>query len=232
MPLTSSSDSVSTIYSPLLTLGSAFANVSEVWDPPDFRSRVLEMFQQAEQVGGQSGVPKDTLRIAKFAVAAYVDEMILNSAWSKKKDWSFQTLQYEFFNTQESGVEFFHQLNAVRKTAPLNADLLKLFYLCLTLGFEGQYTLAGREKRKALINDLAHDLQLKQNFQGLSPHAARLDSLAVVQKRSLAPWIVTATCMSLIAILYGLFFFKSTSLAQELRDQLQARIHSIKQGGS
>ena len=232
MPASPSSDSLSTIFSPLLTLGSVFPNVTDVWHPPEFRGRVLEMFQQAEQAGKESGIPKDILHTAKFAVAAFIDEMILNSAWPKKEEWSFQTLQYEFFNTQESGVEFFHQLNAVRKTTPLNSDLLRLFYLCLALGFEGQYTLGGKEKRKALINEVAHDLQIKQMFQALSPHAERPDDLAVVQKRNLTPWIMTACCVSLVATIYGIFFFKSTSLAQDVRDQLSTRIHNIKQGGS
>ena len=231
MPPTLSSGSLTAIFSHLLTLGSVFPTVTDVWHPPEFRGRVLEMFQQAEQAGNQSGITKDVLHTAKFAVAAFIDEMILNSAWPKKEEWSFQTLQYEFFNTQESGVEFFHQLNAVRRTVPLNADLLRLFYLCLTLGFEGQYTLGGKEKRKALINEVAHDLQLKQTFQSLSPHAERPDNLAVIHKRNLTPWIVTGTCVSLVASLYGIFFFKSTSLAQDVRDQLQARIHNIKQGG-
>ncbi len=232
MSTTQSRGSLITIFSQLLALGSVFPNVIDVWDIPGFRSRVLELFQQAEQSCNQGGIQNDVLRTAKFAVAAFIDEMILNSAWPKKEEWSYQTLQYEFFNTQEGGVEFFHQLNGVRRTSPLNTDLLNLFYHCLTLGFEGQYTLNGKEKRKALINEVAHDLQLKQGFQGLSPHAERPDNLAVVHKRNWTPWIVIAICLSSVAILYGIFFFRSTSLSQDVRDQLQTRINSIKQGGS
>ena len=229
---TTRNDSLTTLFSDLLTLGAMSPSVIDVGHPPKFREHVLEMFQRAEQEGQQSGIPKDTLRTAKFAVAAFVDEMILNSVWPQKEEWAFRTLQYEFFNTQEAGVEFFQQLHAIRRSVPLNADLLELFYLCLTLGFEGQFTLGGREKRKALISEIAYDLQLKQTFQTLSPHAERPDNLAVIQKRDLTPWVVAVTSVVLIGICYTIFSFRMTSLAHDVREELQARIHAIQQAGS
>jgi type VI secretion system protein ImpK len=231
MLATKHNDSLSTLFSDLLTLGAMAPSVIDVAHPPKFREHVLEMFQRAEQEGQRSGIPKDTLRTARFAVAAFVDEMILNSAWPQKDEWAFRTLQYEFFNTQEGGVEFFQQLNAIRRSVPLNTDLLKLFYLCLTLGFEGQYTLGGREKRKALINEIAHDLQLKQNFQTFSPHAERPDNLAIIKKRDLTPWMVAVISVVLIGICYGVLSYWMTSIANDVRQELQAKTHAIKQAG-
>ena len=164
------------LFSDLLLLGAISCDASEIGNVGKFRERVMELFQHAEQDGQRMGIPRDTLRLAKFAVAAFLDEMILNSSCRQKEEWAFRTLQYELFNTQEAGVEFFQELNAVRHSVPLNVDLLELYYLCLTLGFEGQFTLTGREKRKTLINELAHDLQVKQAAHVLSPHAERPDS--------------------------------------------------------
>jgi type VI secretion system protein ImpK len=227
MPSAKPDNPLLALFSDLLLLGAISGDASEIGNVGKFRERVMELFQHAEQDGQRMGIPRDTLRLAKFAVAAFLDEMILNSSCPQREEWAFRTLQYELFNTQEAGVEFFQELNAVRHSVPLNVDLLELYYSCLTLGFEGQYTLTGREKRKGLINDLAHDLQVKQAAHVLSPHAERPDTLAVVEKRTFIPWVAVVASIVTIIACYVALSLTMNSTTEDVREDIEAKVRSV-----
>lgn len=87
-------------------------------------------------------VPADELEAGLFAVAAWVDETILNSQWEHKSRWQRELLQRQLFNTTEAGEQFFERLNAV---GPHQRDLREVYYLCLAMGFKGRYCNPGDE---------------------------------------------------------------------------------------
>src|SRR5438093_8521298 len=153
---------LTTLFENCFVLGTALKGMSNCGDHARLRSHLIEMFLDADRKGETFGLPKEVLRQAKYAVAAFLDEMVMNSRWPEKHRWASQMLQYELFGTQVAGVEFFDYLDTVRRKLPLNTDLLEVYYRCLALGFQGQYRLAGREKLKALIEDIKQDLQAKQ----------------------------------------------------------------------
>ncbi len=83
--------------------------------------------------------PEDR-NLARFAVFAWVDETILSSPWEGRKQWQREQLQRHYFQTADAGELFFERLNSI---GPHQRDVREVYYLCLALGFSGQYCKQG-----------------------------------------------------------------------------------------
>ena len=145
---------LSEVFTDIFILAAHLRGTREYGDPDTLRRRIIDMFESAEQKGKGSGCSEESLRQARFALAALLDETIMSSSWSRKDSWSSNTLQYEFFRENIAGVEFFNRLEALRRSPAADAGLLEVYYLCLVLGFEGQYKIHNREKLKFLRKNL------------------------------------------------------------------------------
>jgi type VI secretion system protein ImpK len=78
--------------------------------------------------------------MARFAVCAWVDEAIMDSAWEQKNQWQREQLQREYYQTADAGEKFFERLNTI---GAHQNDVREVFYLCLSLGFTGRYCNEG-----------------------------------------------------------------------------------------
>ena len=123
------------IYGDLLVLGAYVRDAKELGAIEQLRARLHHLFQAAEEQGRSAGIPQDTLTHAKYAVAAYMDEMVINSRWSLREHWASKPLQYDFFGEFVAGEGFYKRLDIVRNTLPVNLELLEVFALCLIFGF-------------------------------------------------------------------------------------------------
>ncbi len=78
--------------------------------------------------------------MARFAVLAWIDEVILRSPWNKRPRWQGETLQGEYYRTTDAGEQFFERLNLVGAD---RGDVREVYYLCLAMGFKGRYCHEG-----------------------------------------------------------------------------------------
>lgn len=210
--------------------GSVVKTASDCGDLETFRERALSLIREADLAAERAGVPKDDVAAARFAAAAYVDEMVLNSQWHAREDWSSQPLQYELFGTNEAGVEFFRRLETMRKGGTANRYLLELYYLCLALGFEGQYTLAGREKRQTLIREIARELgNLRGGIPELSPGGKRPDELTHAAKRNRLPWIVCGASVAVVLACFIVLTIRLESLTENVVKELTTTKQRVEQ---
>ncbi len=77
---------------------------------------------------------------ARFAVFAWVDEVILSSPWSHKNRWQGEQLQRVYYQTTDAGELFFERLNNL---GAHQRDVREVYYICLALGFMGRYCHEG-----------------------------------------------------------------------------------------
>lgn len=99
--------------------------------------RLIAESEAACQQGGFSSADYD---LARFAVFAWIDETILSSQWEGKRRWLGEQLQRRFYNTADAGKLFFERLNTI---GPHQLDVREVYYLCLAMGFTGQYCNEG-----------------------------------------------------------------------------------------
>ena len=79
-----------------------------------------------------------------YAVVALADEFALHKGGAIRDFWMQRPLQLHYFNENLAGEGFFHRLNAVMND-PGRVDILRVYYVCLLLGFQGQYAIRGGE---------------------------------------------------------------------------------------
>jgi type VI secretion system protein ImpK len=97
------------------------------------RQRIRDLITQAE---GHLGQAPDW-QLAKYALVAWIDEVLIEAAWDGGSWWKENALEQEIF----SGMKAYHQFYTRAKdaTALPRRDALEVFYVCVVLGFRGLY---------------------------------------------------------------------------------------------
>jgi len=106
------------------------------------KADILRALNQSDECLKKNLFPPDEYDMARFAVCAWVDEVILNSAWQEKDHWKREQLQRLYYRTTDAGEEFFERLNTVGYH---QRDVREVYFLCLALGFMGRYCHPGDE---------------------------------------------------------------------------------------
>ena len=86
----------------------------------------------------QAGFSHDISNEALFPIIAYIDEIILTSKWQDRINWQKNSLQRQFFNTTNSGHEFYDRLNKLNRQGD-DRSAREVYLLCLSLGYKGRF---------------------------------------------------------------------------------------------
>jgi type VI secretion system protein ImpK len=186
---------------------------------------VQKLFESFEERCKAMAVDPDDVATAKYALAAFMDETVLNSPWPYKDRWADNPLQLDYFGTYLAGENFFDKLEEVRSRADAKPELLEIYYLCLLLGFKGKYGVSGEEKLRSLIESVGAELGRVKPAGGkeLSPHWKIPDGPHTVATDKLPRWAVF-TCWGIVAlalVLYLGLFFKVRYDAGKLKEDIQ-----------
>ena len=171
-PATSRAGHLALIVQELLTaIVRLRANRQGPTDAESFRAHLKQLIARADQDARQAGYSQGDVRYALYAVIAFVDESILNSAQPMFRDWPRRPLQDELFGGHVGGEAFFQYLQQLmtRDPSPDLADVLEVYLLCLLLGFQGRYSAANRDELGLWTSRLRE--QLTRMRGGLPPIA-------------------------------------------------------------
>ncbi|MBI4565365.1 MAG: DotU family type IV/VI secretion system protein [Planctomycetes bacterium] len=173
-----------------------------------FRQQVEDLFASFDARAKEAGVSDEDAQMAKYALAAFLDEIVLNSNWFLKDAWAGTPLQMQYFNDFSAGEEFYHKLESLRNSDdPRKLDILEVYYLCLALGFKGRYSdLKGMERLKTLMDGVSKEIRKARvkGADGLAPAGLPPDPAAGVVKR-FPVWIIAVACGAVLLILYTVF---------------------------
>jgi type VI secretion system protein ImpK len=186
---------------------------------------IQKLFQSFEERCKSLAIDPDDVATAKYALAAFMDETVLNSQWPHKDLWADNPLQLDYFGTYLAGETFFDKLEEVRARADAKPDLLEIYYLCLLLGFKGKYGVSGEEKLRSLIESVGAEVGRLKPGGGkeLSPHWKVPDGPQAAASDKLPRWVVL-TCWGIVAlalVVYLGLFFKIRHDAGVLREDIQ-----------
>lgn len=119
-----------------------FRNTVELKQPAfaEVKGAVDRLLAQADLLAGQTGLPHDDFDQARFAVCAWIDEMLGSGPWEHRQLWLKDQLQRLHFHTTEAGEEFFDRLNRLDAS---QGEVREVYYLCLALGFTGRFCKPG-----------------------------------------------------------------------------------------
>ena len=212
------------IYQEILTAITRFrSNRQAVQDAGSFRAQVKTAIGAAEAEATKKGYAADDVRLATFAVVAFLEESILNSNNPLFTDWPRMPLQEELFGVHQAGEMFFNCIDRLmaKEDSPQSADVLEIYALCLWLGYRGRYSMSGQEAVRSVASTVTEKLQhIRGGPRPLAPNWAPPKD--AVQQKSSDPWVkallIGALGALLIAVVsFGVFKFVLISGASGLR---------------
>jgi type VI secretion system protein ImpK len=190
------------------------SNRQPVTDANVFRHQVREAIKMADQEARKRGYDAEEIKLAIFALIAFLDESILNLRLPVFADWPRQPMQEEYFGHHVAGEIFFQHL---QKLLTMNdsqslADLLEVFQLCLLLGFMGRYSLGNRGELQPILQATADKIhRIRRTSVALSPNGM-LPATGASAPTGSDPWvkrfaIMAVACLVLTAGLFGTYYF-------------------------
>ncbi len=195
---------------------------SEFGEPGQLRARIGDMFAEMERRTRLAGVSSEDILSARFALTAFIDEAINRSDWRGKTSWAQNPLSLEYFNTNNAGVEFFTNLDALRQRPDAKTDLLEVYYTCLALGFEGKYALTDPRQLQNLIETTARELErIRGRVPGLSPHWEPPEETLKRMRNELPLWVVAGVTVGVFFIVYLVFRFMASGHAESVAARLR-----------
>jgi type VI secretion system protein ImpK len=188
------------VCSDVLSLILQLRNSRDLPAPDILQRRVLGLFETMMQNGKEARIPEQDMIDAKYALAAFADEIIYHSNWPGKTQWLSNPLQLQFFQLNTAGDGFFTNLDNLHGQRG-RAHVAQIYFLCLALGFQGKYRLRQQEGLGAVVEGLGNYVALSEGGGDLlAPNAERKDGGGGAVRREL-PFLAIALGFLVLALL-------------------------------
>ncbi len=196
----------------------------DLGDPASLRKLINYYLDLFEKNCKAIRIPPDSILDAKYALVALIDETVLSVPGVCRDYWFTRPLQLDLFGDNIAGEGFYQKLRKMTLEMEKKKDVLEIYYICLSLGFEGRYKLADPEERITIMEELGRKIRLTRmrSSTGISPHGGRTDSIG--RRKSggfLFPvWLAAFIMAGGVAALYSFLFIMSSSQAAGIMDFL------------
>lgn len=166
----------------------------------------LKLFEQRAL---QAGIESSEVMAARYVLCTLLDEAVVTTPWGNESEWSQMSLLSRFHNETFGGEKFFRLLERLGRNPVKHLALLELMYLCLALGFEGQYRVLprGMLELEAIRDALYRQIrQLRGDVpREISPHWQGLEDGRRRLVRSVPGGLLALSTLLCLALLYGGF---------------------------
>jgi type VI secretion system protein ImpK len=141
--------------------------------PEVLHQRMRVFIERAMRKATDLGYSSQDAQDIGYALVAFADEVAISRTGEVRDYWLPRTLQLSFFNEANAGEGFFQRLSTLVGDTARN-DVLRVYYECLALGFQGKYRVRGGEVELAAVTDrVTAALRADAISPKLSPQGAR-----------------------------------------------------------
>ncbi len=158
----------------LFALIGRIRNRAQHADPEELRRAVVAEIRGFEDRALQSGVDQQTVRVARYALCATIDDVVLNTPWAGESSWGQQSMVATFHRETVGGDRFYDLLGRLKQDPAKNLHLLEFLHVCLSLGFEGRLRVeqSGRDRHAEIRLGLQRIIASQRGMppEALSPH--------------------------------------------------------------
>jgi type VI secretion system protein ImpK len=218
------------IATPLLSLVSRIRNRAQHMDPEKLRQSVMAEVRAFENAALKAGEDAQKVKVARYALCATLDDVVLNTPWGEQSSWAMQSMVGTFHRETVGGDRFFDLLARLEQDPGANIDLLEFLYMCLSLGFEGRLRVenGGQDRHLQIRNALARIIrgQRGEFERDLSPRWKGVVRPYKVLSAWKPVWIAVGATAAILALTFGGF----TYLLGQRSNAVLAEIASIDAG--
>jgi type VI secretion system protein ImpK len=192
--------------SPILNLVSRLATTVSQDDVEGLRQRVRAEFADFEKRANATGIKPEILRACHYALCATVDDVASNMPWGSRNVWADQSMARVFHSDTSGGERFFHLLNHFEREPETYGEVLELFYLCLSLGFQGRFRLLPEGAAElATLRARLHRLIRRRRGEAAAELSPHWRGIAAPNRplSSLVPlWVIGAAAAALLLFIF------------------------------
>lgn len=195
----------------------------DLGDPASLRKLVLHYLGLLEKNCRAIGVEPQSVSDVRYALVALIDETVLGIPGACRDFWVGSPLQLDLFGDNIAGEEFYARINRLIAAPDKKRDVLEVFYLSLSLGFEGKFKLFHPEERIALMEKLGRVVNRGVQI-ALSPHGRGEESGLNQKKRKSARfplWVTAVIGSGICAGAWALFYYANVSAANTILNTLK-----------
>jgi type VI secretion system protein ImpK len=144
----------------------------ELGDPEALRKLIVYYLDLFRKNCKAAGIGEDSVSDALYAIVALIDETVLSNPGECRDFWFGRSIQLDLFGDNIAGEEFFRRLQKLLEQPEKKKDALEVYYLCLSLGFEGKYKIYNPEELQTIIEETGRKLRKARikTASGISPH--------------------------------------------------------------
>jgi len=186
-------------------------------DIDNLRRAFVAAMRRFETEALATGMDTRSLRAARYALCATVDDLVLNTPWGSSSSWAQQSITSIFHNEVTGGERFFQILDEMQQDLGHHEPVVELMYLCLSLGFSGQYRVMSRGV--AAVTELRDGVyrtirQRRGEFEReLSPHWRGIAAGSKPLSMRVPLWGLGLGTAAVAAVMFVIFTFLLASVS-------------------
>ncbi|SFH79964.1 type VI secretion system protein TssL, long form [Albimonas pacifica] len=212
--------------STLFSLVGRLRNRAQHPDPAALRESVIGEIRAFETRALRAGYPAETVKLARYALCATLDDVVLNTPWGGRSVWPQRSLVGTFHKETHGGDRVWDLLKRLEAEPSQNRDLLEFLYVCLSLGFEGRLRVEpqGAEKHREIRAGLARLIRAQRGAAEpeLAPRWKGLE-LAHRPLSAWTPvWLIAGLTLAGACVAFLAFSWALSGETERLRGQLEA----------
>lgn len=195
-------------------------------NPGGLHQQIVNELRQFETQAQSLSIRQETVLSARYLLCSALDEAVLNTPWGSESAWGQRSLLSMFHNETSGGEKFFQILDRLRQSPAENLEILELFYIFLSLGYEGKYRLIDRGQ--ATIESIRDELfAIIRQFRGehersLSTQWHGLGHVKKSLTHYIPLWVVAAAVTAMLFFSYSGFRYWLYETSSPVVQQLQS----------
>lgn len=208
----------------LFSLVSRIRNRAQHMDPEKLRRSVVAEVRGFENRALKAGIDAQDVKVARYAICATLDDVVLNTPWGGQSVWTQQSMVGTFHRETVGGDRFYDLLARLETEPGKNIDLLEFLYICLSLGFQGRLRVeqGGADKHMQIRAGLARIIAAQRGVveRDLSPHWEGVDKPLQVLSAWKPVWITTASVAIFLTISFLTLSYLLSGATERVLGQL------------
>jgi type VI secretion system protein ImpK len=184
--------------------------------PPaaELRRNLDQLFHAMQAKATEAGVPSEDVSDCAYAIMALYDEVLVSANWPGRMEWQTSPLQYVHFHENTAGEGFFRRAEVLMRQ-PHRTHVLLVYFLCLAMGFQGRYALAGQAALAPVYEAIGNAVGLYMpQAEILSPHGEPPDGAARNLYKQEAP--IVRIALGLLGLAVVIFIFLRVILSAQV----------------
>lgn len=165
----------------------------------------------------------------RYCVCTFIDEMVMATPWGSSSVWGQRSLLAHFHNETWGGEKFYSILSRTMLEPEKYHELLEFMYICLALGFKGQYALSphGQENIQNILIKLQKTLRPLRGYDYQRNQQMHLYKSDYTVKKPLSLNRVAWGALFAFALIYFLYSMFLDSYSTEIINNVNDIINNM-----